>query len=305
MFFKFVIICLFALVAARCLHAQTDDTIAYPQNALPPVVVPWELGGAKFKLHTREQDSAPFPAHRIIGNVFYVGQADYAAYLITTPQGHILVDATFESEVPLIQKSVEQLKLRFEDIKILLITHAHRDHSGGAWRVKEFTGAKLMVMDQDVKAVKTGGREMRPVKVDRVLHDKDEVRLGDVKIVAYRTPGHTPGNTTYAWNVSDGGKQYPVVISGSLSSSARTLAAPPAPMLVEDYLYSLRLLKSLACEVFLSAHGKFFDLREKYSALEKGGTNPYIDPRGYKAHIKLMEQSFYYKLDAAHRLPVQ
>ena len=275
----------------------------FPTEVLPPIIVPWERGGAEFNLHTRDQDSAPFPAHRILGNVYYVGQADYASYLITTPQGHILIDSTFESEVPFIQKSVEQLKFRFQDIKILLVTHAHRDHSGGARRVKELTGAQLMVMDEDVSAVEIGGKDMPPVKVDRVLHDKDEVRLGGVKIVAYRTPGHTPGNTTYVWKASQSGNAYTVVLPGSLSSNARALAAPSTPTLVEDYRYTFRFLKSLPCDVYLGAHGKFFDLPEKYAELQKGGANPYVDPNGYQAHIKLMEQSFYYKLDAAHRQP--
>ena len=274
---------------------------AFPSEVLPPIVVPWEMGGAKFKLHTREQDSAPFPAHRIIGNVYYVGQADYASYLITTPEGHILIDATFESEAPLIQKSVEQLKFRFADIKVLLISHAHRDHAGGARRVKELTGAQLMVMDSDVKAVETGGPDMPPVKVDRILHDKDEVKLGGVNIVAYRTPGHTPGNTTYVWKASQSGSAYTLVMMGSLSSNASTLASPPTPTLVEDYRYDFRFLKTLPCDVFLGAHGKFFDLHEKYERLLPGGTNPYVDPNGYQSHIKLMEESFYYKLDAAHR----
>ena len=159
MFYRSLIVFLFAVSSTIAILGQeTGDPIAYPTHPLPPIVVPWELGGPKYKLHTRDQDSASFPAHQIIGNVYYVGQADYASYLITTPEGHILIDSTYESEVPLIQKSVEHLKFRFQDIKILLITHAHRDHSGGAWRVKELTGAQLMVMDQDVYAIEKGGR---------------------------------------------------------------------------------------------------------------------------------------------------
>ena len=292
---------LVALVVELLPGRLAGQSGAFPAEALPPVIVPWELGGEKFKLHTKDQDSAPFPAHQVIGNVYYVGQADYASYLITTPQGHILIDSTFESEVPLIQQSVDQLKFRFGDIKILLITHAHRDHAGGARRVKELTGVQLMVMDQDVAAVETGGNDMPPVKVDRVLHDKDEVQLGGVTLVAYRTPGHTPGNTTYVWKANQNGNAYTVVLAGSLSSDARRLAAPSTPTLVEDYRQSIRLLKSLPCDVFIGSHGKFFDLREKYAQLQKGKANPYVDPNGYQAHIKLMEQSFYYKLDAAHR----
>lgn len=294
---------LFAALTSGRLAAQGQG--AFPKEELPPIVVPWELGGEKYKLHTREQDSAPFPAHRIVGNVYYVGQADYASYLIATAQGHILIDATFESEVPLIRKSIEQLKFRFEDVRILLISHAHRDHAGGARRVKELTGAKLMVMDRDAGAVEAGGPDMPPVRVDRVLHDKDVIELGGVRLQAFRSPGHTPGNTTYLWKTTQSGSVYTLVLMGSLSSNARTLASPAAETLVEDYRYTFRLLKTLPCDVFLGAHGKFFDLREKYEQLRKGGANPYIDPNGYLGHIKLMEQSFYYKLDAAHRAAIR
>jgi metallo-beta-lactamase class B len=158
-----------------------------------------------------------------------------------------------------------------------------------------------MVMDEDVGSVENGGQDMPPVKVDRVLHDKDEVRLGGVTIVAYRTPGHTPGNTTFVWKASQSGSAYSVVLAGSLSSDARRLSNPQIPTLVEDYRYTFRLLKSFPCDVHLGSHGKFFDLSEKYAELQKGGANPYIDPKGHQAHIKLMEQSFYYKLDAVHR----
>jgi metallo-beta-lactamase class B len=301
MFYRSLIVSLFAVSSTIALQSQAGDPIGYPTHPLPPIIVPWELGGAKYKLHTRDQDSTPFPAHRIVDNVYYVGQADYASYLITTPEGHILIDSTYESEVPLIQKSAEQLKFRFQDIKILMITHAHRDHSGGARRAKELTGAQLMVMDQDVSSVENGGQDMPPVKVDRVLHDRDEVRLGGVTIVAFRKPGHTPGNTTYVWKASQSGSAYSVVLAGSLSLNARTLSDPAIPTLVEDYRYTFRFLKSLPCDIYLGSHGKFFDLSEKYAELQTGGANPYIDPMGYQAHIKLMEQSFYYKLDAAHR----
>ena len=144
---------------------------------------------------------------------------------------------------------------------------------------------------------------MPPVKVDRVLHDKDEVRLGGVKIVkivAYRSPGHSPATQPMH------GKRARMVtpirwcFRARRAPNATTLADPKR---VEDYRYPSRVLKSLPCDVYVGAHGKFFDLREKCAQLQKEGANLYIDSNGYQVHIKLMEQSFYYnyKLDAAQR----
>src|SRR5437763_5463515 len=143
--------------------------------------------------------SEPFPAHRIAGNIYYVGTRGLASYLITTPQGHILINSNLDTTVPMIKASIEKLGFKFNDVKILLISHAHWDHCAGSFRVKELTGAKYMVMDADVPEIEAGGKGnfeygnspdtlYRPVKVDRVLHDGDEVKLGDAVLTARLTP---------------------------------------------------------------------------------------------------------------------
>ncbi len=168
----------------------------------------------------------PFPPHHIIGNVYYVGSKGLASYLITTLKGHILINSSLESSVPLIKESVQKLGFHFSDIKILLISHAHGDHCAGSARVKAMTGARYFVMDADVPVVESGGKAdfqygassnayFKATKVDRVLHDGDEVRLGDTVLVAHLTPGHTRGTTTWTTRVSDGEKSYDVVIVGS------------------------------------------------------------------------------------------
>src|SRR3981189_2697962 len=130
----------------------------------------------------------PFPPYRIIGNVYYVGSQGLASYLITTPKGHILINSSLESSVPLIRESVEKLGFKFSDVKILLISHAHWDHNAGSAMIKQITGATYMVMDADVSVVDPGGNtdfqygsppgSLYPAtKVDRVLHDGDEVKL--------------------------------------------------------------------------------------------------------------------------------
>ncbi len=275
---------------------------AVPKDALPPILLPWEAD-----IHTREADNQAFPPHRVIGNVYYAGTADYASFLITSSQGHILINPDFDDSVPLIQKSVEQLGFRFQDIKIVLISHAHGDHCAGAARVKEATGAQIMVMDRDVETIETGARGGRsgfpPVKVSRVLHDMDEVRIGDNVLVARSTPGHTKGNTTWTLKALDGGKTYDVVILGSANvNDARQLFDNPSyPDMVADYMRTFQVLKSLPCDVFLASHGKFYGLAAKHARLGAGGANPFLDAMGYRAHVALMEKAFYYKMDWVKR----
>src|SRR5690349_14202984 len=150
----------------------------------------------------------PFPPHRIVGNVYYVGSKGLASYLITTSEGSILINSNLESSVPLIRDSIEKLGFRFSDIKILLISHAHWDHSAGSAQIKKLTAAKYMVMEGDVDVVESGGKTdfqygetpgslFAPTKVDRVLHDGDVVKLGDTVLTAHLTPGHTRGCTTW------------------------------------------------------------------------------------------------------------
>src|ERR1700694_3350323 len=170
--------------------------------------------------------SDPFPPHRMIGNIYYVGSRGLASYLITTPSGHILINSNLKTSVPLIRESVEKLGFRFNDVKILLISHAHFDHDGGSAEVKKLTGAKYMVMDGDVGVVESGGKSdfqygndatlfYPEAKVERVLHDGDEVKIGDTALIAHKTAGHTRGCTTWSLRVREAGKTYDVVIVGS------------------------------------------------------------------------------------------
>src|SRR5688572_16011541 len=157
---------------------------------------------------TEEDQTTAFTPHRVIGNIYYVGTRTLSSYLITTPQGHILINSTYERNLPVIQKSVADLRFRFSDVKILLGTHAHGDHQEGDAAVKQATGAQVMVMEEDVPAlrnIKPGGKEH---PVDRMLRDRDTVQLGGVTLTAHLTPGHTRGCTTWTMPVQDGGRTY-------------------------------------------------------------------------------------------------
>jgi metallo-beta-lactamase class B len=247
----------------------------------------------------------PFPPHRVIGNVYYVGSQALASYLITTPQGHILINSSLESSVPLIRESIEKMGFKFGDVKILLISHAHWDHCAGSAAVKELTGAKYMVMDADVPEIEAGGKgnfqygdsptsHYQPTKVDRVLHDGDEVKLGDTVLTAHLTPGHTKGTTTWTMKAKEGDKTYNVVIIGSPNVNAGYKLVNNAlyPQIASDYERMFRVLKSLPCDVFLGAHGNYYGMEAKYARMKEGGPNPFIDPDGYKSYVAEREQTF-------------
>jgi metallo-beta-lactamase class B len=246
-----------------------------------------------------------FPAHHVIGNIYFVGSKSLGIYLVTTPQGDILINSGLEASVSSIQQSVEKLGFHFSDIKILLISHGHFDHDAGSAAILRLTGAKYMVMEADVPVVESGGKAdffyggaaenlYPPAKVDRVLHDGDQVQLGSTVLVAHLTPGHTKGCTTWTMKVQDGGKTYDVVIVGSpnVNPGYQLVNKPSYPKIAADYQRGFRVLKALHCDVFLGAHGGYYDMEAKYARLKEGAANPFIDPDGYQRYISEREQAF-------------
>ena len=257
--------------------------------------------------------TTPIAPFRIADNLYYVGSKDLASYLVVTPKGDILINSSLEASAPLIEKSVEQLGFRMTDIKILLISHAHSDHDAGSAAILKMTGAKYMVMDGDVAVVESGGAKdfaypndrYPPTKVDRVLHDGDQVRLGGAVLVAHKTAGHTRGCTTWTMRVMDEGKLRDVVIVGSwyVNPGYRLVDQPgkdgkagrPAsyPGIAADYQKTFVTLKSLPCDIFLGAHGQYFDMLAKLARAKAGaGESVWIDPDGYKAALAEREQAF-------------
>jgi metallo-beta-lactamase class B len=255
-----------------------------------------------------------FPPFRIAGNLYYVGSKGLANYLVTTPEGNILINSDLEANVPMIEASIEKLGFKFKDTKILLISHAHWDHDAGSAKIKEITRARYMVMDADVPVVESGGKAdfqygnhpdllYNATKVDRVLHDGDEVRLGGSVLVGHLTPGHTKGCTTWTMRVTEAGKTYNVVIVGSpnVNPGYRLIHNQNYPQIAEDYERMWRVLKSLPCDIFLGAHGGYFGLEEKYARLKDGSENPFLDSSGYKTFVAQKEQEFRAELDKQRR----
>jgi metallo-beta-lactamase class B len=236
---------------------------------------------------TSEDQTSQFPPHKIIGNIYYVGTKTLSSFLIVTPQGNILINSTYERNVPTIEKSVEQLGFKFSDTRILLGTHAHADHQEGDAMVKQRTGAQVMVMSDDapaLQAIKPGGKEH---PMDKLLHDGDSVMLGATTLTAHLTAGHTPGCTTWTLKVQDGGTNYDVVVGCSLRPPA-TLTAT----LVDQLNRSFKTVRSLPCDVPLGDHPAQYRMSEKYARLRDGGQNPFIDPAGCTLEADIQEAMF-------------
>src|SRR5262245_8293430 len=243
-----------------------------------------------------------FPAHKVVGNVYYVGSKALATYLITTPEGHILINSGFEETVPLIRDAVESLGFKMRDVKILLASHAHSDHVAGHALLQELTGAKVFVMRGDDQTVATGGQgqylytssRWKPCAVDRVLQDADELQLGGVTLVARSRAGHTRGNTTWTWRVTEADKTYDVVVIGSpnVNPGYRLVDNKDYPEIAADFVKTFAVLKSLPCDVFLGAHGDYYGMVERYELLRKGQANAFVNPEGYKEYVAQKERAF-------------
>jgi metallo-beta-lactamase class B len=241
----------------------------------------------------RDQANIQFPPHKVTGNLYYVGSPILSSFLITTPEGHILINSAYEATVPAIRASIEQLGFRMSDVKILLGSHAHGDHMEGDALVKELSGAQVMAMEQDVPALQKIMPGGKPHPIDKVLHDGDHVTLGGTTLVAHLTPGHTRGCTTWTLKVQDGGKTYDVVIVGSVGVNPGFILVnnKDVPQIADEYRHSFRILRSLPCDIPLGSHPAMYGMAEKYAKLGKG-PNPFIDPQGYKTEVNLMEQVF-------------
>jgi metallo-beta-lactamase class B len=234
------------------------------------------------------------PGFKIAGNLYYVGTADLAVYLIVTPEGNILINSDFKEDVPAVRAAIEKLGFKYSDTKILLISHAHGDHDEGIGVIQKDTGARLMVMDADVPQEESTARGRPGAKVDRVLHDGDTVELGGSKLTARLTPGHTKGCTTWTMQVQEGGRTLNAVIIGSpnVNNGYILVGNKDYPQIAEDYVKTFRVLKALPCDLFLGAHGAYFGMLAKLEKMKAGGLNPFIDSAGYRAYVSEREDTF-------------
>jgi metallo-beta-lactamase class B len=271
--------------------AQTDITPAAAPDH-PSVTVQGNsytpLGILKRNMGTAADQLAPFPPHRIIGNIYYVGSKTLSSFLVVTPQGNILINTSFEANVPVTAKSVAQLGFKFADTRIILGNHAHGDHMEGDALAKQMTGARVIAMAEDVPAlaaIKPGGK---PHPLDQVIHDGDTVSLGGVTLTAHLMAGHTRGCTTWTTTATEGGKTYNVVFGCSLRAPAvvtKDIAA--------ELDRSFKLIRTLPCDVPLGDHPAEYRMHQKYARMKPGAPNPFIDPAGCTTEADIQEAMYH------------
>jgi metallo-beta-lactamase class B len=267
------------------------------------------LGSFAFAPAAGAQDdpswTRPFPAFRIIGNIYWVGSYDLASYLITTPQGHILINTGVGDTAKQIKASVEQLGFKLADTKILTATHGHFDHVAGFAELKRMTGARLIVSEPDKELFESGGKadfrfgdtpgaRFEPVKVDSTFRDNDTISLGGTVLTTHHHPGHTKGATSFTVNVQESGKTYRVVIAnmGSINPGVTVSGMPKYPGIGEDYARTFKAQKDMAIDVWLASHASQFKLHEKYKPGDPFNPDRFVDPQGFKAAVEQLEKTY-------------
>ena len=289
---RFRVTLLASLAAAA---AFVPATVLLAQNAPPPDHPAVTVKGQTYtprsilarNMGTEADQTSQFPPHKVIGNIYYVGTRTLSSYLITTPQGHILINSTYERNVPVIQKSVADLGFRFSDIKMLLGTHAHGDHQEGDAAVKAATGAQVIAMEQDVpalQAMKPGGKEH---PIDWTISDGEKVELGGVTLTSHLTPGHTRGCTTWTMAVQDGGRTYNVVFACSLRAPGTI-----SPEVAAEFATTYPKFRALPCDVPLGDHPAQYNMIAKHARLANGCANPFVDPANCTVEADIQEAMF-------------
>ena len=244
----------------------------------------------------------PTEPFKVIDNIYYVGTNGLASYLITTPQGHILIDTVMPESTAQIEASIAKLGFKVADIKYILNTHAHIDHTGGLAQIKQDTGAQMVAGAKDVPLLEGGfypGREQEshlnfpPVKVDRAVHEGDTVTLGGVTLTAHETPGHSPGCTSWTTDVKDGEATRSVIFFCSATVALNQLVGRPTyPGIVDDYKKTYAWAKTVHPDILLAPHPEMFDLAAKRAKIAEGGPNPFVRPGEFNAYLDRLETQF-------------
>lgn len=255
-----------------------------------------------------EDWAKPYEPFRIVGNLYYVGTYDLACYLITTSQGNILINTGLASSAEQIEKNIQSLGFKFSDIKILLITQAHYDHVGAMSALKKKTGAQFFANKNEASVLEDGGRSdyalggevssYEPVSPDRLLKDGDTIQLGDMKLVMLHHPGHTKGSSSFLFTVQDDKQSWKVLVANmpSIVTDKRFSEITSYPEIAKDYAYTLKAMKGIAFDLWLSSHASQFDLHAKHKPGEVYNPSAFIDRAGYDAALDDLQKQYVKKM---------
>lgn len=247
----------------------------------------------------------PFPPFKMIGNIYWVGSYDLSTYLITTPQGHILINTGLGESAQNIRASVEQLGFKMGDVKILTATHGHFDHVAAMADLKKMTGAALVISESDKELLESGGQadfrwgdtpsaRFAPVKVDRTFKEAETVSLGGTTLTAHRHAGHTKGATSFTTDVSENGKTYRVIIAnmGSINPGVTVTGMPKYPGIMQDYAQTFASQKAMKIDVFFASHASQFGMHQKYKPGDAYNPDRFVDPKSFLEEVSRLEKAY-------------
>ena len=245
----------------------------------------------------------PFPGHRVIGNLYAVGTYDLASFLITSQDGHILINTGLEDSASLILENIESLGFHVEDVKILLTTQAHWDHTAALAEIKEVADAEMWATAGDAPLLEDGGfsdphfggrESFAPVNVDRILTDAEVIELGETRLTVLETPGHTVGSSSYTMTVREAGRDYAIVIAnmGTINEGKRLVVDPTYPGVAEDFAKTFRRQKLLPVDVWVASHGSQYGLHEKYQPGQAYDPDTFVDPGGFLSEVERLERVY-------------
>ena len=248
--------------------------------------------------------SKEYEPFRIVGNLYYVGTYDLACYLITTPKGNILINTGLSSSAAVIKANIVTLGFQVSDIKILLTTQARYDHLGAMASIKEATRAIMMINEKDAGVLNDGGASdyalavngstFPPIKPDRLLHDREVIEIGDMKVVMLHHPGHTKGSSSFIFDVKDEKRTYKVLIANmpTIVTDKKLSAVPGYPDITKDYAYTLDAMKKLTFDIWVSSHASEFGLHSKHQPDDAYNPAAFIDRKGYDAKLDALQSAF-------------
>ena len=251
----------------------------------------------------REDWVTPFEAHRIVGPLYYVGTYDLGVFLLTSDEGHMLINTGLEDSAPLIKQSIEDLGFEYEDVKVLLTMQAHFDHVAAVATIQKETGAQVWATAEDAKLLESGGAvdylfgpkpSFAPVRVDRRIQDGEFLKLGDLEVTVILTPGHTFGSSSYSLTVDEGDESYNVIIANmnSVNPGTKFAGNEKYPNIVEDYTRGFEVQKGLDVDIWVAAHASQYGMHDKYSPGDEYDPERFVDPQGYEEAVAEYEERF-------------
>jgi metallo-beta-lactamase class B len=273
------------------LLSVSSSIVCFSQEVKEPQPIPSEW----------EKNYEPF---RIVGNLYYVGTYDLACYLVTTPQGHVLINTGVASSAKQIESNIKKLGFGINEIKVLLTTQAHYDHLGAMAAIKKITNAVMMANREDAAAIEDGGRSdyffgdkvstFEPIKVDRLLQPNDTIKCGGQTIVMLHHPGHTKGSCSFLLPINEDKKNYTVLIANmpTIVVEGNLDKVVAYPTIRNDYDYTFRSMKNIQFDIWLASHASQFKLHSKRKPGDAYNPQIFMDTKGYHRLLRTLQQEF-------------